>query len=157
MFSEDAKPELPSSGTLAKSSKANFGGSSDGPWGGIDLDGKNVNPLIASVQRVSEREFSYTVKNNSEDNYSTTLKLVSYDSRGKRIRSVPASVSLRPGQSVTRKVRASSTVSSMEVEMSSFKKKATKESKGDLEEQIKEKRKELSDLEAQLVTGSETK
>lgn len=144
---------MPKSGTLAATTNVPAGqATQDGPAGGNSLDSATLNPLTASVQRVSSNEYEYTVFNNTEDQYTVSLELIAKDIDGRSVRRTGSSASIPAKKSVTRTMRVPSNTANVNVEMRSWTKKSRGVSNEEILAEIEKKKDEIRALEAKLTT-----
>ena len=95
-------PKLPKSGLLSSAVEAGYSSRTIGNvFGGNSLDEENQNPISGSVVRQGN-QWAATVKNNSKDYFSISLRVVQVAMNDSSLRSDFFSVSLNPGESITR-------------------------------------------------------
>lgn len=153
-----ADEQLPESGLLATSS--NLTGENERieelPWGGLSLDSEGEdNPLSGSIQRLSSTEYSYTIKNNTEDYYAANIKIVEFNKQNRKIKTNTVPVRLKAGEAVTRSQKVRPQTVNIELELSKWKRKEKKKTPEEIKEAIEEKREELRKLEQELAAISE--
>lgn len=122
-FAQEKKDKLPRSGNLA--STLTRGGEDvavDGPWGDNDISGREPPPISGSISRIAQRTWLMKVFNNTKDRYSVDLEVVQFNQRGTRLRGDYFSYTLDGGQSIERKVMASSNVTECQVNLRNWRK-----------------------------------
>ena len=106
---EKKKEELPQKGVLSTTvTKSYKNAKLDIPWGSTDAVGGGVSPITGSVSRFSEKEWLVKVFNNSDKRYSFNVKVTQYSDRGSQVKSDSFSYTLKPKESVDRKLSRSS-------------------------------------------------
>ena len=151
IFAAEEEPVLPDSGVLASASNLPAGDYDiDAPWGGINIEEENVNPIIGSINRAGQNIYEYTVKNVSEDRYTARLSLEQKNKAGKTIKTSRASVSLAAGASKTAKLRVGPQTVNVAMKLGRWNRKKKEMSQEELKEELVEKKAELKKLEGEL-------
>lgn len=137
--------ELPQQGFLADSVNAGNGSVNiQGPWGGREA------PLTASVSRLSADEWLIKVFNNSDATYRAGLRVIQMDDVGKRLRSLPVSATLEPGEVFERQIRTTPRTEHCAVELTSWKRFEKVKTQEEIQAEVEAKKAELDLLQQQL-------
>lgn len=111
--------ELPSSGTLSGTyTGGNEGVTVPGVWGkDNDVLSNDQPPITGSVSQINRQLWKMRIFNNSEDDYSVSVKVNQFDKRKKKIKSDTYSYTLRAGENKVRDVRAKSNTDTASLEL----------------------------------------
>jgi hypothetical protein len=133
---EEKKEEssFPQTGTLASSNPGSKTNSVD-VWSDENAkDTSQAPPISGSVSKVNGKDWIAKIFNNSDAPISANIAVVQLDKLNRKLNTQYFSVSLKPGESVDRKVNASSTTNQCYVELRGWKKKSVKSQKAEVAE-----------------------
>mgnify|MGYP001301457709 CR=1 FL=1 len=146
------EPEtLPKEGLIASSNFTSTSDSIDGPWGGINITDDDRSPVSGSVKKISNTEYEYTIVNNSDSQYSSSIGLVQFDKNKKIIKTTNTNVNLKPGEKVSRTFRAAPLTNNVSIKLNKWKKKSKSKSPEEIKAEIAEKKQEIKELEQELL------
>ncbi len=148
---KEESDKLPAKGRIAGATNSGNGALAfEGVWGGENISGKDAPPISGSVNRLGD-EWEVNVMNNTEDKYRASLKLQQYDANKKRLKAESFSVSLKAGESYSRRYPAHGMAANADLDLSSWKKVEKAQSNEEILAEIELKKKELAELEAKVA------
>ncbi len=151
-YAEEQVRELPKSGLLAGSGSGAFGGTEiDGVWGDDSIDGKESSaPIGGSVSNLGKGNWLARVTNSSEDKYRVSVVVEQFSNANKKLKSTPMTLTLKAGETVERKIKASQSTAHCKLQLRNWKKYEKKKSSEELNAEISKKEEELRALKEQL-------
>ena len=153
-----SKSSLPSSGLIAGSKTGEYGGTQiDGPWGGIKTSGGKADPISGSCSKSGTFSWSLRVFNNTEDRYNGSLQMLQFDTRNRQLKSDSFFAAIPAGQKVERVYQAHPDSAQCAVKLNNWKLIPRKKSQAELQQEIDQKKKELSELEGEVPASDQGK